>query len=461
MSSTNQSTATAPARTAIQERPYALSGDFDPDEKRLLEIGDVYWSHRHDAAFRVLQHDGWGLQREWLSTPVIGGGEGSKERLPDDMRGWYTEHEPIELLATHIPSKSAVWFLTESQEPPALPEDAPSTTEPLSFHRIRTRREVNQFLEHPLVGHQRGGVVGWKACFGARYRGDLVAIAILSRPSARHADDGATVELSRFASHPLRPPNTGSWVLAKARDWAQLEGFESLISYAGVAGNDGILYQALGLDAENSTTIANGQGWGNRADRDSWGDYERRKYAQRLRDTPATYDREQTTERAPAQQVGIQSYSESNSEGPHPIKHLSISRYDNKSGLNQFFERHSSIPLAIDTSTPSNVVFTVEHQAKPLAVCIVDGPTHVRLPDESANGQPAYQSIAYAHNTTSLTAPANTGAWLLAKIRKWSCLEGNYPLVGRPNTADHRAVLKRCNVPIMATQMEIQNSVNS
>jgi len=158
-------------------------------------------------------------------------------------------------------------------EPPT-----PSSTADLQLTRERSRSDINTFLER---NHPRGSVTAWLACFGARYEGYLVACVIVDRPSARALDDGTVVEISRFGLRSDRPDNTGSWLISRARTWASLEGFDRLISYAGVAGNQGITYQAAGFDCED-ITVADGSGWTNRDGREAWDDYERRRYEYQL-----------------------------------------------------------------------------------------------------------------------------------------------------------------------------------
>jgi len=160
------------------------------------------------------------------------------------------------------------------------------TTRPVAGHvddlqltRERDRTPVNGFLE---AHHPRGAVPGWKACFGARHMDDLVAVLVLSRPVSRHADDGTRLEISRFARRDDRPANTGTWVVARGRLWAALEGYAELVAYAGVAGNAGTVYQAAGFDC-CETTHASGDAWTNRTGRDSWEDYTRRKWVYDLK----------------------------------------------------------------------------------------------------------------------------------------------------------------------------------
>ena len=154
----------------------------------------------------------------------------------------------------------------------ASPPTPPKLTS-LTLTRERSRDAVNQFLERH---HPRGGVSFWFACFGARYKGSLVACVVIERPSARMIDDGSVCEITRFGVRDDRPANTGSWLIAKAREWVELEGFERLITYAGVAGNYGTVYEAAGFECDD-VTQSDGTGWESREGRDSWEDYERRR----------------------------------------------------------------------------------------------------------------------------------------------------------------------------------------
>jgi hypothetical protein len=149
-----------------------------------------------------------------------------------------------------------------------------SSVSDLELVRERKRQPVNEFLEqrHPL-----GDVPGWKACFSARYQDSIVALVVLGRPVARNADDGTELSITRFCRRDDRPANTGSWLIARARKWAELEGYDTVSAHAGVAGNYGTVYEAAGFSCEKVDT-AQGKGWTNREGRDSWDDYERRKW---------------------------------------------------------------------------------------------------------------------------------------------------------------------------------------
>lgn len=154
----------------------------------------------------------------------------------------------------------------------------------LELVRERTTKPVNEFLEqrHPL-----GSVPGWKACFSARYRDSIVALVILGRPVARMADDGfSEINITRFCRRDDRPDNTGSWLIARAREWARLEGYETISAHSGVAGNYGTVYEAAGFELDH-VRAADGSGWSRHGDdRETRDDYERRKWIYQLAGKP-------------------------------------------------------------------------------------------------------------------------------------------------------------------------------
>ncbi len=164
-------------------------------------------------------------------------------------------------------------------------EDAipnPNSVNDLRLNRERSRSEVNNFLDTEIVDHELGSVPGWKAAFGARFNEELVAVCILGRPVARHIDADEVISISRFAALPTRPANTGSWLIARARRWARLEGYRKLIAYAGVAGNYGTIYEAAGFELIKQDE-AQGDSWNSRENRKTVSDFTRRKWGCTLR----------------------------------------------------------------------------------------------------------------------------------------------------------------------------------
>jgi hypothetical protein len=129
-----------------------------------------------------------------------------------------------------------------------------------------SRAQVNDFLEggpDGLVDHTLGGVHVWKAAFEATYHGETIAVLILSTPASPHVDPSSEIVISRLACHPVRPQNTSSWFIARVREWARDHGYDRLVAYAGVGGNDGTCYEAAGFELEE-LVWADGSGWTNR-----------------------------------------------------------------------------------------------------------------------------------------------------------------------------------------------------
>lgn len=169
--------------------------------------------------------------------------------------------------------------MTDQENAGLTQQPTASSTDDLVLTRERERMPVNEFLEqrHPL-----GSVPGWKACFSARYQDSIVAVVVVGRPVAREADAGTELSITRYCRRDDRPANTGSWLIARARNWARLEGFDTLSAHAGVAGNYGTVYEAAGFECVD-ITAADGSGWLTQGeDRETWDDYERRKWVSDL-----------------------------------------------------------------------------------------------------------------------------------------------------------------------------------
>ena len=161
------------------------------------------------------------------------------------------------------------------------PGGAPSTGH-LSLRAERgtgALKRVNGFLKHPDVRYQHDPVTTpFRIALTATHQDREVAMAILGRPSGRHNADGRTVELYRFAAHPNRPANTGSWLLSRCCAWSRLEGYDRLLTYAGVQNdNEGTMYTAAGFELVN-TSVADRSEWHSRDGRTGGGTYTKRRY---------------------------------------------------------------------------------------------------------------------------------------------------------------------------------------
>ena len=168
-----------------------------------------------------------------------------------------------------------VWFTDEPIAPGSDREQVDSVTD-LEFEQLAgagALETVNSFLEggaDGLVDHRLGGVTGMKASFAARHpEMGIVSVAVIEvHPNPKIMERGDTLYLSRLASHPTRPANTSSWMLAQIRDWVREQGYDQLVATAGIEDNSGTCYKAAGFELDESNTgWADGGGWTNREGR--------------------------------------------------------------------------------------------------------------------------------------------------------------------------------------------------
>jgi len=232
-------------------------------------------------------------------------------------------------------------------------------------------------------------------------------------PAARGADDGLTVELNRYAAHPKRPPNTASWLISQAAQWAALEGYDQLLTYAGVSNdNEGVIYQASNFERDGVTT-ADGAGWQSRADRQSREDYTRRRYVRRLHDDPPGAHRVSADPEATSGTSLSQFTSGCRDRGGSEYM---VARADGReSVVSGFFEAHDESPS--DTLRGDEAaVFAARTPSKPVAMLAVSNISEATRRYTDAR----VDSLAVA----DVEYPANLGARLVAKARQWAALEG-------------------------------------
>lgn len=152
---------------------------------------------------------------------------------------------------------------------------APESPGDLTFEKIEgrgSRTEVNNFLEGSddgLVSHELGKVASWKAAFVARYDGAIVSTVTMHHyhPST----NGVEIAITRVANHPSAPKNTSTWMIARARKWAERAGgYKRIATYAGVGGNEGVCYRAAGFDAIGEPVEVEGKDWKGDRDGETW-----------------------------------------------------------------------------------------------------------------------------------------------------------------------------------------------
>lgn len=235
----------------------------------------------------VESHTGGGVRVTWPSR------DESPTTYEEPTLDTALEYGRVEKVASDLTREELRYLLTGewSDDTGRTAESGPSSHRSLSTSDLTLTRErdwdtVRRFVNHPEVGHDLGvNFPQKKAAFGARVGGpdgDIAAIVVLTYPTARKLDGTEMIELKRYASHPNRPPNTASWLISRACRWAELEGYERLRTYAGVADNEGTIYQALGFDPlDDSPVETDGSGWtdrGSEGQRSEWDDYEKRRY---------------------------------------------------------------------------------------------------------------------------------------------------------------------------------------
>ena len=88
--------------------------------------------------------------------------------------------------------------------------------------------------------------VGWRVAFTLLAGGETAGISTWGRPTARLEDQVSTLEHTRMALGPGAPRNSGSWFLARNREWirANMPGIRRLIAYVNLEHHAGTIYQA-------------------------------------------------------------------------------------------------------------------------------------------------------------------------------------------------------------------------
>jgi hypothetical protein len=120
--------------------------------------------------------------------------------------------------------------------------------------------------------HSRLPIIEWSnvvrnkhsICFGARYNGELFAVAIWSSPVAanRMKNSDQILELRRFAISQNCPKNTGSRMLSimKQMIFKHLKDISMLISYQDTQVHHGTIYKSSGWELVN---VSKGTSWTN------------------------------------------------------------------------------------------------------------------------------------------------------------------------------------------------------
>jgi hypothetical protein len=218
-----------------------------------------------------------------------------------------------------------------------------------------------------------------------------------------------------------------------------------LAAKAGIGGNEGTIYEALGLEQKSPAEIADGSGWANRPNRDTWDSWKKRPYAQPLGPPGVRFrrfDKHDRWQKARGQDEslpGAQSRLSSlkTAEGVS-VDDCYLMRYDHHfEGVRDFFDRLANRPPKVEEAT---AIFVAAANDEPIAM-------HLCEPG-SGDESDQLALVDYAHRETGVNYPVNVGAWTAGKAREWASLSGYEGIIGRPESVSHRAVLERANIPI-------------
>lgn len=380
--------------------------------REIVRDGDFIVDHVR-SAYGLVHEARPGYRVEWVDGRRIG----HEDRFRRDELDRMVDNGQVEILDSNIGSADEYERRLIEQRGDTLDIDAGD----LTIVRERSRSEVNEFLDDPVVDHKRGSVQFCKAMFGARYQGELIAVCVLSHPNASTIDTGTKIVLERYASHPKRPQSTATYLIKRAIEWARLEGYDEMLSYAGVdEGNTGHMYHFLDFEFDGHYEYS-GDGWTNRDGRDSWEDYEGRRY--RLQIHPGDGANRQigdSYENTP--DVSLLSFTET----PN-LDDMQLVRYDgNQSAVEAFWSRHDISGDVPDVSDEI-VIFGASHRGRPYAMAILGTGN-----DHAGVGCDTLCIERYAHAGDAVDYPTNVGAWLVAKARTWGRLEGFDRIESRP-----------------------------
>lgn len=158
--------------------------------------------------------------------------------------------------------------------------DAPPSPKDLVVERnagAGAQLETNAFLEggpDGLVSHELGAVSSWKTALVARHpeTGEIVSACVLHYYNP--AQNGTEIAITRLANHPTAPHNMSSYLISRARKWAERTGHDRLVTYSGVDENEGVCYRAAGLEPVGDVETVDGKDWS--GDSETW---DRQKWA--------------------------------------------------------------------------------------------------------------------------------------------------------------------------------------
>lgn len=387
----------------------------------------------HDRAHAHLQPSQPRPTLKWLTQPIHGIRDIDTSELD-----WLLENGDITILAEDYTNPehyfaNAAHAHTDTRL--VTPGGAPNT-DTLTVQAERGKNQmkrINGFLKHPSVDYQHNTAVpATKFGLTAKYKDTDVAMAVLGRPTAKSHGDGSTIELSRFAAHPDRPQNTGSWLLSRAATWSYLEGYDQFLSYAGVMNdNEGVMYDAAGFEKQDESVI-DGDRWESREGRTGHGQYKKRTWVKQL-DPSATLPRrrcarskttmfEYTDTDLPVSGVSVSNLTLTREECSNRRSDPAL---QDEGEVAEFIETHAG---PISDITGISAVFGARYEQTLIGVGVVSN-GEGRSTDSFGDLEVTHLAINGA------SYPTQVGRWLLGKVRQWASLHGYSGLYASPGMA--------------------------
>lgn len=396
---------------------------LDRQQARVLpQPGDVLYFH-HENAHAIVTQNG---QVSWLEHPVV---EPTTYTIDDVATAIDIGNAHIIEGGFDTPEDWFEYATTVSQnrhtDPRAVTPGGAPSTKALTLSAERgsgSKYRINGFLKHPEISY-KGDVVGngFKIALTAQYNGNDVAMAVLGKPTARLGwDDANVIQLLKFAAHPDRPQNTGSWLLSKAYKWAELECYDTFLTYAGEMNeNTGVMYSAANFDCIDVEANHDGDGWTNRENREGRGTYTKRTWIRSLCD-----EHEMTTRRRKQRNHpisgGLATYFD---DKPTPsLSDLTLTREeplaDTDDPVTEFIEAQDETDTPIETEHVE-AVFGARHGTDLKAAVVLVNPS------DCPNGTDNFSRICITHTAIDdVHYPTNILRWLVGNARDWAHLHG-------------------------------------
>lgn len=304
------------------------------------------------------------------------------------------------------------------------PGGAPSTNAlTLTAERgTGSKYRTNGFLKHPAIDYQGNPIGnGSKIALTAQWNGNDVAMAILGKPISRLGwDSGTVIQLLKFAAHPNRPENTGSWLLSRCCEWAFLEGYDTFLTYAGAMNdNEGTMYAATNFELYDVEENHDGDGWKNRKGRSGSGTYSKKTWIRHLADSHdlesrrrngRTHDLSNTLSQWVPTETDQQTIEDFTLTREEPLE-------STNDPVTEFIETHGtqqSIPV-----DDVIAVFGARSETELSAALVVSDPTEYSNPRNNFD-----QVCISAFAADNIHYPTNVARWLTAKARRWAYLHG-------------------------------------